>query len=92
MADHWRVFGQGQKRLARDDGACIGEFRAPADAARAVACVNACDGLLNPVEEIEAMRVALIEIANLADLSSKDVPPGLRYALVVARDVRKRHE
>lgn len=58
MPEPWRVFSSAQPSCIVDDAGDICRARSPLDAARIVACVNACAGMDDPAAEIALMRLA----------------------------------
>ncbi len=60
----WQQFAFGEVKDGTSDKDCerhIAKFRSPSDAARAIACVNACAGIYDPKELIQASEFALRE-------------------------------
>lgn len=60
----WRIFSSAQPSCIVDDAGDICRARSPLDAARIVACVNACAGMDDPSAEIARLRAQRTELAK----------------------------
>lgn len=62
----WSLRTEGSRTVIITPGATGADFDLPIHAARAVACVNACQGMTDPAAEIQAMREAINNASHFA--------------------------